>query len=139
MKSAGVVVSILCLALSASAQWLKLPNAPQPQPSQTQPAHTVSEYGAGFSFDNQLYALQGGAVSMIVGTLTYRPWLGLASGVGSCALYRAIHDQYHRNDALFGYHRMEFCAAGAVGTYGLMKLLHVHRPLKKGWHSYTQD
>ena len=103
------------------AQW---PDTPKPQPKTAPPIVRSNDFGKGFSFDNQTYALQGGGVAIIVGTLTYRPWLGLVAGVGSCAVYRAIHNP----NGFFASNRMEFCAAGAAGSYVLMKLMHVHRP-----------
>jgi len=117
----------LALLLSSTACLAQWPATPQPQPPATKPpivTPRTNDYAAGFSFDNQLYALQGGGVAIIVGTLTYRPWAGLAAGVGSCALYRAIHNPQH----FFASNRMEFCAAGSLVSYGVMKLMHVRRP-----------
>jgi hypothetical protein len=116
---------MLLSSLATWAQtWQNLPNAPQPQPK---PVTMNNDYAAGFSFDNQRYMLLGGVVSLSVGMISNRPWLGLASGVGSCALYRVIHIQGYHNDKFFGQNRMEFCAVGSLGGYGLMKLMHVHK------------
>ena len=120
-----LALALLVSSTACLAQW---PATPQPQPSspKTSPPSVnkfTNDYAAGFSFDNQLYALQGGGVAIIVGTLTYRPWLGLAAGVGSCAVYRAIHNPH----GFLASNRMEFCAAGSLGSYGLMKLMHVRR------------
>jgi len=126
----ALALLVSSLSTACLAQW---PATPQPQPPKTSPPSVnkfTNDYGPGFSFDNQLYALQGGGIAMIVGTMTYRPWLGLASGVGSCALYRVIHIQGYHNDKFFGSNRMEFCAAGALASYGLTKLMHVHREKK---------
>ena|SRR5437660_5491767 len=120
----ALALLVSSLSTACLAQW---PATPQPQPSATKPPVVTvrsNDYAAGFSFDNQLYALQGGGVAIIVGTLTYRPWAGLAAGVGSCALYRAIHNPQH----FFASNRMEFCAAGSLVSYGVMKLMHVRRP-----------
>lgn len=120
----ALALLVSSLSTACLAQW---PATPQPQPTVTKPPVVTvrsNDYAAGFSFDNQLYALQGGGVAIIVGTLTYRPWAGLAAGVGSCALYRAIHNPQH----FFASNRMEFCAAGSLVSYGVMKLMHVRRP-----------
>jgi len=128
MKHLIFAFTLLFLPFACFAQgW---PTTPQPQSKPSPVTPRSNDYAAGFSFDNQLYALQGGGIAMIVGTMTYRPWLGLASGVGSCALYRAIHIQGYHNDKFFGSNRMEFCAAGALASYGLTKLMHVHREKK---------
>jgi len=103
----------------------QLPDAPKP---------AYNQYAAGFSTDNMFYGLQGWAVSSVVGMLTNRPWLGALSGVGSCALYRGIHIQGYHNDKLFGYNRIEFCAAGATVSYGMMKIMHVRRNRQAAGH-----
>jgi len=122
----AVILFLFVYAAAVAQNW---PSAPQPQPSPTasKPPVSSNDYAAGFSFDNQLYALQGGVVSLAVGTMTGRPWLGLASGVGSCAIYRIIHIQGYHNDKFFGQNRIEFCAAGSIASYGVMKLMHVRR------------
>src|SRR5437016_6842895 len=122
MKHLIFAFTLLFLPFACFAQgW---PTTPQPQSKPSPVTPRSNDYAAGFSFDNQLYALQGGGIAMIVGTMTYRPWAGLAAGVGSCALYRAIHNPQH----FFASNRMEFCAAGSLVSYGVMKLMHVRRP-----------
>src|SRR5438309_6780309 len=76
----ALALLVSSLSTACLAQW---PATPQPQPTVTKPPVVTvrsNDYAAGFSFDNQLYALQGGGVAIIVGTLTYRPWAGLAAG-----------------------------------------------------------
>jgi len=110
----ALALLVSSLSTACLAQW---PATPQPQPPKTSPPSVnkfTNDYGPGFSFDNQLYALQGGVVSFAVGEITGRPWLGVASGVGSCGLYRIIHIQGYHNDRFFGQNRMEFCAAGSA-------------------------
>ena len=137
-----VIFTILVFSVAIQAQNLNLapsmtsnlPTAPQPNamtltlaPVQ---AHASTEapkppannrYGPGFQTDNQLYMLQGYAVSFGVGVATKRPWMGAAAGVGSCLAYRAIHDQGYANDHLFSSNRVAFCAAGSVAAYAMNK------------------
>lgn len=84
-----------------------------------------TEYGSGFSFDNQLYALQGASVSLATGLVTHRPWVGAVSGVGSCMAFRAVHDQGYSHDTMFSSDRIAFCAVGSAGGYVINKLMHV--------------
>ncbi len=125
------LVTILLLSVAIQAQSLKvasttapsLPNAPQPNTSQ--PDNTFS---SGLGFDNQLYVLQGLGVSMMVGQFTSRPWLGATSGVGSCMLWRGIHDQGYTNDRMFSSNRVVFCALGSAVGYATDKwLFRIHR------------
>jgi len=116
MKPLMVVLLLLFTACGFSAE---LPNGPQPQ--------TSNDYGPGLSFNNQLYALQGASVGFAAGLITHRPWLGAASGVGSCMLWRAVHDLSHKNDPMFARNRIAFCAAGAGAAYVTMKLIRTHR------------
>ena len=113
------LIAVLLLLLTAFGFSAELPNAPQPQ--------STNDNGSGFSFDNQLYALQGASVGLAVGLVSHRPWLGAASGVGSCMLWRAVHDQGYKNDPMFTNNRIAFCAAGAGAAYVTMKLIHIHR------------
>jgi hypothetical protein len=110
------IIALMLIATVCSASTVvETPDTPKP---------VDDTYAAGFSLDNQLYLLQGTMVTMIVGGATKRPWLGAVAGVGSCALYRGIHDQMHVNDRFFGYNRMEYCAIGSAAGYGMAKLFH---------------
>jgi len=114
-----LIAILLLLLFTGYGFSAELPSAPQ--------AQSTSDYGSGFSFDNQLYALQGASVSLAVGIISHRPWLGAASGVGSCMIWRAAHDQGYRSNPMFANNRILFCAAGAAAGYGTMKLIHIHR------------
>jgi hypothetical protein len=117
----ALISIILLLVVSAAAS--DIPNAPQPNTSPVD--HSFS---SGFSADNQLYLLQGWGVTTIVGPLTGRPWLGAATGVGSCMLWRAVHDQNYTNDRMFSSNRVAFCALGSAVGYATDKwVLRVHR------------
>jgi hypothetical protein len=95
-------------------------------------------YGYGFQTDNQLYTLQGYAVSFGVGVSTKRPWMGGAAGVGSCLAYRAIHDQRYSNDHLLSSNRVAFCAVGSVAAYATNKwVFRIHR--NKIQYAYTPN
>jgi hypothetical protein len=92
-----------------------------------QSTKAANEYGSGFSFNNQLYTLQGAAVSLTTGMITRRPWMGAVAGVSSCLAYRAIHDRGYANDPLFSGNRVAFCAAGSAGGYVLNKVMHIRK------------
>jgi hypothetical protein len=125
------LVTILLLSVAIQAQSLKvasatapsLPNAPQPNTAE--PDNTFS---SGLGFDNQLYVLQGLGVATMVGQFTNRPWLGATAGVGSCMLWRVVHDQGYTNDRMFGSNRVAFCALGSAVGYATDKwLFGIHR------------
>ncbi len=105
-----------------------LPNAPRPNTTQANSSQPNSAFSSGLGFDNQLYVLQGWGTAIMVGPFTNRPWLGAAAGVGSCMLWRAVHDQGYKNDGMFSSNRMAFCAVGSAAGYVTDKwLFHVHR------------
>lgn len=106
-------VALLLFLLASNAGAATLPDAPQPV--------KTADYSSGFGFDNQIYALQGFAVSSLVGPITRRPWLGAAAGVGSCMAWRAIHDQSYVNDGMFSSNRVAFCALGSAVGYATTK------------------
>jgi len=117
------LVAVLLISIVAAAE---LPNAPTPQTE-------GNYYGSGFNTDNQLYVLQGFGVSALVGGITNRPWIGGASGVGSCMLYRAIHDPMVpaiQHDTMFARNRILFCGVGSAGGYVMLKVLHVGKKKK---------
>lgn len=127
MKSLIIIVSLMLASIAAVAS--TLPDAPQPQAA----VPGSNGYSSGFGFDNQLYALQGWTVAVMVGPLTNRPWLGAAAGIGSCMTWRAIHDQGYKNDPMFGYNRVAFCALGAATGYATDKwLFRIHKDKSKG-------
>lgn len=120
------IFAMLLMSVAIQAQSSKvaqpmasnLPNAPQPSNS----------FSKGFGFDNQLYLLQGWGVTNIVAPLTNRPLLGAAAGVGSCMLWRAVHDQGYKNDGMFSSNRVAFCALGSAAGYATDKwLFRIHR------------
>jgi hypothetical protein len=105
-----------------------LPNAPRPNTTRAIATRTNTAFSGGLGFDNQLYVVQGWGAATTVGPLTNRPWLGAASGVGSCMLWRAIHDQGYSNDGMFSSNRIAFCAIGSAAGYATDKwLFHIHR------------
>jgi hypothetical protein len=105
-----------------------LPNAPTPNATQATATQTNTAFSSGLGFDNELYAVQGWGVAVMVGQFTNRPWIGAASGVGSCMLWRAVHDQGYRNDGMFSSNRVAFCAIGSAAGYATGKyLFHIHR------------
>jgi hypothetical protein len=110
----ALISIILLLVVSAAAS--DIPNAPLPN---TPPLD--HSFSSGFSADNQLYMLQGWGVTTIVGPLTHRPLLGAATGVGSCMLWRAVHDQGYTNDRMFSSNRVAFCALGSAVGYATDK------------------
>jgi hypothetical protein len=121
-----IIFAVLLLSAAIQAQSFKvgrpmasnLSNAPQP----------TGAYSSGFGFDNQLYFLQGWGVTTMVAPLTNRPWVGAAAGVGSCMLWRAVHDQGYTNDGMFSSNRVAFCAAGSAAGYVTSKwLFHARR------------
>jgi hypothetical protein len=128
MKS--IVALLITLALAGSA-FAELPDAPLPQPPRaatTTPAPTGNDFGKGFQMDNQLYLLQGTGVSLIIGELSRRPWIGAAAGIGSCMAYRGVHDRKYRNDGMFSSNRIAFCGLGSAGGYVINKwVFKVHK------------
>jgi hypothetical protein len=105
-----------------------LPNAPRPNVTRATATQTNTAFSSGLGFDNQLYAVQGWGAAIMVGSFTDRPWLGAASGVGSCMLWRAVHDQGYSKDGMFSSNRIAFCAIGSAAGYATDKwLFHIHR------------
>lgn len=133
-----VIFAIMFLTVAIQAQSIK---GVRPMTSNvvfaTVPASSLTDapkppasnwYSHGFQADNQLYMLQGYAVSFGVGVSTKRPWMGAVAGVGSCLAYRAIHDQGYSNDHLFSSNRVAFCAVGSAAAYATNKwVFHIHR------------
>jgi hypothetical protein len=122
----GVLQSQSIRGLDAAPS--NLPNAPRPNATRTTAIQTNTAFSSGVGFDNQLYAVQGWGVAIMVGQFTNRPWLGAASGVGSCILWRTVHDQGYRNDGMFSSNRVASCAIGSAAGYATGKgLFHIHR------------
>jgi hypothetical protein len=118
MNAGKALVMSVILLLSVGGQASDLPNAPQPN----------NEFSSGFGIDNQLYFMQGYSVAIGVGPLTHRSWMGAAAGVGSCMLWRAVHDQGYKNDSLLSSNRVAFCALGSAAGYATDKwLFRIHR------------
>ncbi len=122
----GVLQSQSIRGLDAAPS--NLPSAPRPNATHATATQRNTAYSSGFGFDNQLYVAQGFGVAIMVGQFSNRPWLGAASGVGSCMLWRAVHDQGYRNDGMFSSNRVAFCAIGSAAGYATGKyLFHIHR------------